>query len=316
MNLNNHRSLGLFALLALAAPILLQGNQYYLHVYILCIINVILASSLRPIALTGQMSIGQAGFMAVGAYTSAILATKFNLPVPVSILLGGVLSMVLAGLIGFPLSRLKTIYFVMVTMFLGEIIRLVIFEWSDMTGGSTGMTGIASWGAVTIPGLGEIDFSHRLAFSYLAACIMIACLLFLYSLERSQRGLVLRALGQDESLLSSVGGNVAWNRVMIFALGSFFTGLAGGLYAHYAMVLNPDSFGIFTSLYIMIYVVVGGNTFIGPIVGALVLTLIPELFGALKEYQPFVFVSVLFCVIFFLPRGLVSLPSLVLPGRK
>lgn len=315
MALSEKKWFGLFALLTLVTPLVLQGNQYYLHIYILCLINVILASSLRPVALTGQMSIGQAGFMAVGAYTSAILATTFEMPVLVSILAGGVLSMLLAGLIGYPLSRLKTIYFVMVTMFFGEIIRLLIFEWSSLTKGSTGMTGITPLGKVSLFGLFSIDFSHRLEFSYFLVCIMLAILIFLYNLERSQRGLILQAVGQDESLLSSVGGNVAWNRVLIFSIGSFFTGLAGGLYAHYAMVLNPDGFGLFTSLYIMIYVVVGGNTFAGPIVGALVLTLIPEVFSGLKEYQPFVFVSFLFFVIFFLPRGIISLPGL-LPQRK
>jgi branched-chain amino acid transport system permease protein len=253
------------------------------------------------------MSIGQAGFMAIGAYASAILTVKFHVPVFGSMVLGGLFAMAAAALIGYPLSRVKTIYFVMVTMFLGEIIRLVLFEWRTMTGGSTGMISIPRPEAFSVLGMIQIDFSDRFQFCYLSLALMFIILLLLRNIERSQLGKVFMAIGQEEALASSVGINVARQKVILFSIGSFFTGFAGSLYAHYMTVLNPDSFGIFASLYILIYVIVGGRTFAGPIAGALVLTLVPELFGALKEYQPFVFVLVLFLVVFLLPGGLMEL---------
>lgn len=302
------------ALCACLIPIALKGNEYYLHFCIICAINVILACSLRPMAATGQMSIGQAGFMAVGAYTSAILATKFNVPVYGAMVLGGLAAMAVAAVIGFPLSRIRTVYFVTVTMFLGEIVRLVLFEWRTVTGGSTGMMGIPRPEAFSVFGIMHLDFSSRLQFCYLVFLVLFIVLLVLYNIDRSHIGTVLSAIGQEEPLSSSVGISVARYKVMIFCVGSFFTGLAGSLHAHYMTLLNPDTFGVTASLYILIYLVVGGKRFAGPIAGAVLLTLIPEVFRGLKEYQPYVFVTVLFLVVFLLPGGLTELPERI--GRK
>lgn len=305
-----------FLLVACLLPILMRENNYYLHVYIVCAINVILASSLRAIATTGQMTIGQAGFMAIGAYTSAVLTTKCGIPVYVSMLAGGITGAVIAAAIGFPLSRIRTVYFVTVTMFLGEIVRLALFEWSSLTGGSTGLMSIPSIGVYNFFGFFRIDFTNKLHFSYLVLIITLLVLLILYNIHRSHSGTALAAIGQEESLASSVGINVARYKVLIFCIGCFFTGLAGSLYAHYMTVLNPDAFGIFTSLYILIYVVVGGKKFSGPIAGAIMLTLIPEFFAILKEYQPYVFVLVLFLIVFLLPGGLVDLPYRIRQSMK
>ena len=313
MNAGKRTSLIILLIAAGLAPALMGANEYYLHIYIICAINIILAASLRTVAVTGQMSIGQAGFMAVGAYASAILAKKFGVPVSVAMIAGGLAAMVLAGLIGYPLSRVRSIYFVMVTMFLGEIIRLALFELRGLTGGSTGMMAIPRPGVFSFFGFFQVNFADRLTFCYLMLAVLLAVLLVLYNIERSPLGSTLAAVGQDEAVSSSVGVNVAAHKIMIFCIGSFFTGLAGGLYAHYMTVLNPDTFNIFTSLYILIYVVVGGRSFFGPIVGAVVLTLIPEVFGSLKEYQPFVFALALFLVVFLLPGGLAGLPAQLEP---
>jgi branched-chain amino acid transport system permease protein len=288
-------------------PIFIRNNEYFLHIYIICAVNIILANSLRAIAISGQMSIGQAGFMAIGAYTSAILASKLNFPIYGSLAMGGLASMAVAGFIGYPLSRLRTVYFVMVTMFLGEVIRLLIFEWRSVTGGSTGMMGIPRPGAFSVFGVLHVDFAGRFEFCYLALAVLTFVLVVLYRLERSQLGIALAGVGQEDTLASSVGINVAKHKVLIFCIGSFCTGLAGALYAHYMTVLNPDSFGTFASLYILVYVVVGGKKFAGPVAGAILLTIIPEVASGLKEYQPFVFVLVLFLVIFLLPGGLSDL---------
>ena len=143
------------------------------------------------------MSIGQAGFMAVGAYTSAILATKFNVPVYGAMVLGGLAAMAVAAVIGFPLSRIRTVYFVTVTMFLGEIVRLVLFEWRTVTGGSTGMMGIPRPEAFSVFGIVHLDFSSRLQFCYLVFLVLFIVLLVLYNIDRSHIGTVLSAIGQE-----------------------------------------------------------------------------------------------------------------------
>jgi branched-chain amino acid transport system permease protein len=171
------------------------------------------------------------------------------------------------------------------------------------------MMGIPRPEAFSILGILKIDFSNRFQFCYLALALLLLILVTLYNIERSHFGTVFAAIGQDESVSSSVGINVARYKVIMFCLASFFTGMAGGLYAHYMTVLNPDGFGMFASLYFVIYVIIGGRKFSGPIVGATIMTLVPEIFSGLKEYQPFIFVLVLFLVVFLLPGGLLELPG-------
>ena len=169
------------------------------------------------------------------------------------------------------------------------------------------MLKIPSVGSFSVSGI-NVDFIHLVPYCYLVFILMALSLLFLYRIDRTQIGTTLEAIEKDEKVAESVGINVIRFKVLIFCIGSFFMGLAGSLYAHHLRVLNPNSFGLFPSIYIMIYMVVGGRKrFSGSIIGALVLTLIPELSRTLKEYQPYVFAAVLFLVLFLLRQGLVDL---------
>jgi branched-chain amino acid transport system permease protein len=301
----------LLVLVAFILPIFIR-NEYHLHVLILSAINIILASSLRAMTTSGQVSLGHAGFMSVGAYTSAILAMKFGLSTYLSLILGGVAAMVLAAIIAYPITRVRTVYFAMLTLFLGEVIRLVMTEQRAITGGTSGLLNIPRLETISFLGLFKIDFVTKLPNYYFVLILMLIILVFLYSIERSYIGMTLKAISQDDSLASSTGVNVARYKAIIFCIGCLCAGLAGSFYAHYVSVLTPDSFGILNSIYIIIYMVVGGSRrFAGAIAGALILTLVPEIFRPLKEYQPFVFVAVLYLVVFLLPGGLSDLPGLI-----
>jgi len=288
----------------LILPVFIK-SEYYLHILILCAINIILASSLRAIATVGQVSLGHAGFMGIGAYTSAILSMKYGLSTYEALFAGGLAAMVLAALIAYPVMRVRTVYFSMLTMFLGQVVTLVITEWRGMTGGTSGLLNIPHLGTIPVLGRFSIGFSNRLPNLYFVLILMIVILLFLYGIDRSYIGKTFKAIAQDDSLAASAGINVARYRALVFCIGCFFAGLAGSFYAHYMGVITPDSFDLFVSIYLLIYTVVGGSKkFAGAVVGPLVLTLIPEVSRVLKEYQPFVFVAVLYGVVFFLPGGL------------
>jgi branched-chain amino acid transport system permease protein len=308
MKLGKNLSLSLLLIFLFVVPLFIK-SEYHLHVLILCAINIILASSLRAISTVGQLSLGHAGFMSIGAYTSGILVMKLGLSPYVGLLLGGVAAMVLAAVIAYPITRVRTVYFAMLTLFLGEVIRLVITEGREITGGTSGMINIRPLESISILGL-HIIFTTRLPNYYFVLIFMLVALLFLYRVDRSYIGMTFKAIAQDESLSASTGINVARFKAVMFCIGCFIAGLAGSFYAHYVSVLTPDSFGLFTSIYLLIYVVVGGtNKFAGAIVGAFILTLIPEMFRTLKEYQPFIFAAVLFLVVFLLPRGIIDLPE-------
>jgi branched-chain amino acid transport system permease protein len=292
-------------------------QPYVLHLLVIIGINVVLASSLRFIATSGQLSLAHAGMMSVGAYASTLLVMKLGLSFWVALPLGGLAAMTLAFLVGFPFVRLKGIYFTMVTLFLTEFIRLIAEQWKSLTGGPSGIIAIPRPGAVVIPGLLNADFVSKADFYYLALIIALVTLVILYAIESSRVGTTLLSIQQSDSLAESVGVNSSWLRVLAFAIGCFFAGLAGAFYSHYLSAINPGSFGFLVSIYILIYMVVGGmRKFAGPVIGAIILTIIPELAGGLKEYEPFAFAGILLLVIFFLRGGVVSLAERMTGARK
>jgi branched-chain amino acid transport system permease protein len=139
---------------------------------------------------------------------------------------------------------------------------------------------------------------------------VVVTLLILYAIESSRIGLTFLSIQQSDSLAESLGVNSSGFRVLAFGIGCFFAGIGGSFYSHFFSAINPSSFGFLLSIYIFIYMVVGGmQRFSGPMIGAFILTLIPELSRGFKEYEPSVFAGILLLVIFFLRGGLVSLPQ-------
>jgi branched-chain amino acid transport system permease protein len=308
MKLDGTKGWILFVVCVAMAPLVVRNNTYYLILLILCGINIIMASGVRTIASVGQMNMGSMAFSGIGAYTSAILTLKAGFPFWVAFPCAGLAAMIIAAVLAFPFVRVTGVYFAMLTMFLGEVVRLVIVEWSSLTGGVTGLTGIPPMGALSLFGV-TVDFGNVLPYSYFVLAIMLVTLLVLYRIDRSFLGTSLAAIEADEDVSASVGINVIKYKVIVFCIGSFFFGLAGSLLAHYMRLINSDSFSLFASIYVLIYVVAGGRKkFAGPIVGAVVLTLVPEISRVLKQYQPLIFVAVLFFVLFFMREGLIDVP--------
>lgn len=304
-------SYAVLILLLFSIPLFVKG-AYFLHILIMAGIAVILTSSLRTIATTGQISLAHAGFMAIGAYTSALLVMKFNFSFWVTLPLGGIAAALLALLVGYPFVRVKRVYFAMLTLFLGEVIRLILVEWRGMTGGTTGLWSIPRPNPIVIPGLLSITFDTKVSFYYLALVLVLVSLLLLYRIGSSRVGRTLLAIQQCDFLAESVGVNIANFKVLAWCMGCFFAGIAGSFYAHFVGALSPSSFTVMQAIYIVVYMVVGGmKKFSGPIIGAFILTLVPEVFRGLKEYQPFIFVGILLVIIFLLPDGLVSLREAV-----
>lgn len=299
----------LLVVLAFLLPLASRGRDYYLIVLTLCAINVLLASGFRLVAMVGQISIGTMAFAGIGAYTSALLMMRLAFPIWAALPAAGLVTAAVAAAVAFPFVRVTGIYFSMLTLFFGEIVRLILTEWSSLTGGVTGLLGIPSIGVLSLPGV-RIDFSHLLPYCYFVFAVMFLSLLIFYRIDRSHLGTTLPAIERDEDVSESVGINVIRYKVISFCLGCFFIGVAGSLYAHHLHVLNPDTFGLFPSIYIVIYAVAGGRKrFAGPIIGAVVLTIVPEASRVLKQFQPLIFVVVLFFVLFFMRGGLVSLPG-------
>ncbi len=298
-------------------PAVIKG-PYFTHVLILAVINIILASSLRLISLSGEMSLAHSGMMTIGAYTSTLLVIRLGFSSWAALPLAGVAAAVIACLVGFPFSRLKGIYFAMVTIFLSEMVSLTAEQWRGLTGGSSGLYNIPRPDPIIIPGILNITFSSKVSFYYLICIIMLISLLILFAIEHSRIGITLNGIRQADSLAESVGINCMGYKVLGFTIGCFFAGITGGFYAQYISTINPTTFGFLFTIYVLIYMVVGGTRrFIGPIIGAFIFSLLPEVLRPLKEFQPYFFAGSLMLIIFFMPEGLVGLPKrlILLYGR-
>jgi branched-chain amino acid transport system permease protein len=315
----NSFSVIIFIIFLFMVPLFLKNN-YWLHVLGIVGINVILVSSLHTIRCTGEISMGTGGFMAIGAYASALLAMKVGLSFWLTMLLGGVLCAAVAVILGYPLMRTKGIYFSILTLVTAEVFRLIAWYYRSLTGGSVGLSGIPSPNPITIPGISTIMFETKMDYYYLILVITLLSLLVLYRLQSSQIGFVWGTIREMDHLAASVGINVLWYKIFAFTIGSFFMGIAGALFAHFMHLLAADAtgkFGMTTSIYILIYMVFGGEgKFIGPVIGAFVLTMLPETFRAMKEYQPIIFGALVILIVFFIPQGIIALPDRILSWRR
>jgi branched-chain amino acid transport system permease protein len=199
----------------------------------------------------------------------------------------------------------------MASLFLGIMITSLIGVSPELTGHSTGISGIPHLDAITIPGLLHIDFAaSKVPYYYFFLVLTLLTLLVLYRIEHSRIGMTLGAVAQSHLVASSIGINEGAARILALAIGCFFAGIAGAGYAHYSTFISPATFAMMPSIYLAVYLLVGGTaSFAGPIVGATVLFLIPQVMGGLKGFAPFVLAGTLIVVIFLVPQGIVSLPD-------
>src|SRR6266545_7149219 len=296
-------------LLLLVLQATLRGliGAYYYQIVILVGINIILAVSLNLInGVTGQFSIGHAGFYAVGGYTSASLVyyggasiravTGFLPPMAqntVLLLLGLFAAAAAAGVaglaVGIPSLRLRGDYLAIVTLGFGEIIRVLILN-IDAIGGSRGLPGIPGWASFFWVGAG-----------------VLAVVLVARHIADSTHGRALFAIRDDEVAAESLGVDTTRYKVLAFVIGSFFAGVAGGLFAHYLSYLNPNSFTFLKSIEVIAMVVLGGmGSISGSVLAAILLTLLPEVLRPVKDYRMVMYSLMLIILMITRPQGLLG----------
>ena len=274
-----------------------------------------MVSSLRTIRLLGHISLGHVGFSLIGAYGSALLVMRLGLSFWMALFLGGFMSAGVALALAYPFLRVKGAYFALLTLLTAETFRLITWHWPRLTGGFWGLLKIPSPNPITMPLIGTITFDSVNSYYYLSAVIVTLALFVLYLFERSRLGFKWRAIQDTEALAQSVGMNVMWYKALNFAIACFFAGLAGALFAHYQHALSPDftaRFGVLMSIYLLVYMVVGGDAkFTGPIVGTVVLTIVSETSRKLGEYQPMLIGAIAILFVLLMPTGLIGLPNRV-----
>jgi branched-chain amino acid transport system permease protein len=306
----------LFALFVVVIVCLLPhivGNDYWIHVLVLIVIMILAAASMRAINRTGEMSLGTAGFMLLGAYSSALLAKKLALSFWIVMPVGGLFAAFVALAVGYPFFRVKGVYFSISTLLLATVFQYVTGYLKNLTGGWDGVRFIPSPNPITIPGIATLKFDTDISYYYLAIVIVGLCLYALYRMERSRIGLVWGSIKEADYLAQSIGVNIMAHKIFVFVVACFFTGIAGAMYAFYQQAISPATnpgnlFSVFTSIYCVLYMVVGGEaSFFGPIIGTTLFMLIPEFSRPLQMYRPLVYGSILILIVFFMPKGLIGL---------
>ena len=289
---------------AMALP-LFSTNAFHIHLAVLVCLNILVVNGLSLISRTGQLSFCHAAFMGLGAYGSVLASGRLGLPFAAGALLGVALAALVAWLLGALILRLKGVYFVLVTFCFGELLRLMLLEGGSLTGGANGIASIAP-----VQMLGFV-FDSRRASYLLAAAVALASVAFLMVFLRTPAGQALDAVGENPELAEASGIGIAHTQRLAFVLGSAMAALGGVLLAHYLGFVSPESFSQHVSVAAIIMLVMGGRGSIaGPILGALIMTPLPELFRSAITTQNILYGITLMLVLRFLPQGLASLPRL------
>jgi branched-chain amino acid transport system permease protein len=295
-----------FSILVMAAPQLFSGG-YLMNVLVFVGINTMLAIALNLLlGYAGQISLGHAGFFGMGAYLSGILTTTYSVNPWIAMPAAAVVVGFLAGLIGFPVLKLKGHYLAMATLGLGIIMYIVFNETVEFTGGPSGLSGIPNLK------LAGVTFDSDVKNYYLIWGVTLAVMLFSLNLANSRVGRALRAVHDSEVAAQVLGVNARLLKVQIFTLSAVISSLAGSLYAHTMTFVSPASFGFNFSIELLTMVVIGGlGSIYGSFLGAALLTLLPEFLRGANEYDIIIYGGLLMVMVMYMPGGLVrGIPSM------
>ena len=295
-----------FSLLVMAAPLLFEGG-YLMNVLVFVGINTMLAIALNLLlGYAGQISLGHAGFFGLGAYLSGIMTATYSINPWVAMPAAAAVVGCLAGLIGFPILKLKGHYLAMATLGLGIIIYIVFNETIELTGGPSGLSGIPNLK------LAGVTFDSDVKNYYLIWSVTLAVMLFSINLTNSRVGRALRAVHDSEVAAQVLGVNARLLKVQIFALSAVISSLAGSLYAHTMTFISPASFGFNFSIELLTMVVIGGlGSIYGSFLGAALLTLLPEFLRGANDYDIIIYGALLVVMVMYMPGGLVrGIPAL------
>ena len=297
--IHRHKPLLILAVVLLLLPLVLPNNFYY-DIAIRMGINAIIVLGLNLlIGFAGQISLGHAGFIGIGAYASAILPTHFGWHPLLAMMAGAAVASALAAVVARPIFRLKGHYLAMATLGLGIIIAIVIKNEANYTGGPDGM-------AVPALGIGSFTINGEKQWYWVLAALLLFSFWASRNLIDSPFGRALRALHGSEVASQVMGVDVVRYKVAIFILSAFFASLMGSVTAHYIGFVTPNIADFFHSIELVTMVVVGGMASIyGSLIGAVLLTALPQALSTFEGWETVVFGAILIFCMIFMPRGLV-----------
>ena len=289
---------GIFALFMAVLPLLL--NTYWTAVFVSVGLGTLLSLSLNVIlGQAGIFHMGHAAFYAVGAYLTAILNTRFGIPILYLIPAAGIASALFAGLVARPIIHLRGDYLLMVTIGIVEIVRIALVnDLGGLTGGANGLFGISR------PELFGIKIKKDIQFYYLIWTFVFATLILFYWLHNSRFGRALSCIKEDDIAAEGCGINVTHYKTAAFMLGAFWAGMAGTLFAAKMTIISPGSFTYWDSVMLFAAVILGGGSQAGVILGAFLVFGLPEIFRGFADARMLIFGIALMVMMIILPQGI------------
>ncbi len=289
--------------LALTMPMV--SGMYQVTIWVFALIYVVLGLGLNiTVGLAGLLDLGYVAFFGIGAYTYAILNTRFALDFWICLPIGGLVGATLGVLLGFPILRLRGDYLAIVTLGFGSIAKIVYENWEQVFNGARGIDKIARPGLFGI----EMDIGAATTFTYYLMLLLVLFTIFITNrLKDSRIGRAWMALREDEIACVAMGVDMARTKLSAYAFGAFWAGLVGVIFASQTTYINPASFDFMLSAIVLSMVVFGGmGSIVGVVIAALVLSLLPEYLRAFEDYRMIVFGAAMVLMMIFRPQGLVS----------
>jgi len=300
MGRNNKIYLLIYALIIFLLPALLRNN-YHLMVLNVAALNIMVVIGLNLLmGYAGQISLGHAAFFGLGAYLSAIFTATYGFPTWPTMILAMAITGLVAYIIGIPTLKLEGHYLVMATLGFNVIVYIVMIQLDEVTGGPSGFAGIPRLA------IGSLVFDSDRKIYYLLGAGSLGVLLVSLNLIHSRVGRAMAALSHNEIAAKCAGIDTDMYKVKIFVISAVWASLAGSLYAHYITFISPGTFSFFYSIQVVTMVLVGGiGSLWGSLFGAVLLTLLPEVLHAVKEYNVLIYGLILMLVLLFFPQGLI-----------
>jgi len=305
------RIIGLTVLTFILAMVpLIVKSPYYMHLLIMVGMNAMLAMTFILMLRAGLISLGIAAFWGIGAYVSALLALRLDLSFWMAMPLSAIITGAVALCIGCVLVKNPGFGFIIETVVLGEI-AVLAFAHLPLFGGYKGIVSIPPVDPIHIPFLFSIEFVSKTASYYLILFLFLLVAIGYSAFYSAWTGRAWLAIGLNPRLAESKGVNIYRYRLLAFVVGSAGAGLAGSFYAHYYGAIAPTTFNVFKTIYIHIFAILGGVGFpvLGPIIGAFIMIVVPEVLRVAKEIEPIITGLLLILLVLLLPQGLLSLLS-------
>ena len=293
-------------------------NPYQLQIACFILINILLALSVYIPLSSGQLSLGSAGFMGIGAYTSTLLTIHYDLPIFIGVLAGAAFAGIIGIIIGIPSLRLSRVFLAIATLGFGEVMRVIFINMESITKGAVGISGVPQIGRSILEFMKGIGFDPMILglrnnqFAYLAVflvllVITILVVWFVHRQKTSRVGRAFASIQMDERAAEAMGINLTYFKVLSFAQGAVLAGFAGALFAHVMGYISPSDFAYHRAVEILIFTVFGGSEVIlGSIFGAIFLTWLPEILRFISEYRYIIYGILLIIIMAVRPQGIID----------